>query len=116
MPGTLDDKEEKPAEGIMFQSARQLPLMDPSMSTERPQNMLLWRKRLVMSCLQLFLVLTIIYLLLLFFFPSLLKPVFCDLARSSRSPLDIQKLDVRNNTKVKAVHEFKKNVCYSYSL
>ena len=112
MPGTPDDKEEKPAEGIMFQSARQLPLMDPSMSTERPQGLLLWCKHLVMSFLQLFLVLTIllIYLLFLLFLPSLIKVVFGDLARPTRSPLDIQKLDVADNINVKAIHEFKRNV------
>ena len=75
MPGTLDDKEEKPAEGIMFQSARQLPLMDPSMSTERPQGLLLWQKHHVMLFLQLFLLLIILlsYLLFLLFAPSLIN-------------------------------------------
>ena len=57
-----------------------------------------------------------IYLLFLFFLHSLIKPVFSDLARSSRSPLDIQKLDFTNNIKLKAVHEFKRNICYSYLL
>ena len=62
------------------------------------------------SCfLLLFLVLInlFIYLLFLLFLPSLIKPVFGDLERSRRSLLDIQKLDVTNNFKVKAVHESK---------
>ena len=46
----------------------------------------------------------------LLFPSSLIKQVFGDLARPSRSPLDIQELDVTNNIKVKAVHEFKRNV------
>ena len=65
-----------------------------------------------MSFLQLFLVLIIvlIYLLFLLFLPSLIKLVFGDLARPSRSLIDIQELDVIYNIKVKAVHEFKRNV------
>jgi hypothetical protein len=103
--------------GTMCQE-RQWPLVGPGMSTERPQGLLLWCKQLVMSLLQLFLVVTIffIHLLFLFFFPTLIKPVFSDLARSSRSPFDIQKLDVADNTKVRPVHEFKRNVCYNHSL
>ena len=63
---------------------------------------------LVMSFLQLFLVLILfIYLLFLLFLPSLIKQIFGDLERPSRSLLDIQKRDVTSNIKVKAVHEFK---------
>ena len=69
----------------------------------------------MMSFLQLFLVLIIflIYLLiLLLLFPSsLIELVFGDLERRSRSPFDIQKLDVTDYIKVKAVHEFKRNEC-----
>ena len=36
------------------------------------------------------------------------KLAFGDLARPSRSLLNIQKLNVTNNIKVKAIHEFKK--------
>ena len=84
----------------------------PNMSNERPQGLLLWLKHLMMLFLQLFLVLIILLIYLLFhiFPPFLIKLVFGDLARPSRSPLDIQELDVTNNIKVKAVHEFKRNV------
>ena len=118
MPGTHDDKEEKPAGGTVFQSMRLWLLMGLSMSTERPQGLLLWLEHLVMSFLQLFsgLIILLIYLLFLLFLPSLIKVVFGDLARHSRSPLDIQKLDVTNSIKVKAVHEFTRNVCYSHSI
>jgi hypothetical protein len=60
-----------------------------------------------MSFLQLFLVLIIplIYLLPLLFPPSLIKLVFGDLERPSRSSLDIQELDVTNNIKGNAVQE-----------
>lgn len=102
----------------MFQSLRPWTLVDLSMSTERPQGLLLWHKQLVMSFLQFLLVFTIFffYLLFLFFLPSLIKPLFSDMARCSRSPLDIQKLDVADNINVKAIHEFKRNVCYSHLL
>jgi hypothetical protein len=98
----------------MFQSMRQWPLVGPSVSSERPQGLLLWQKQLMMLFLQLFLVLPtfFIYLLFLFFFPSLIKPLFSDLARSS-SPLAIHKLDIANNIKMKAVYEFKRNVLQS---
>ena len=113
MPGIPDYKDENPSRGTIFQSARQSPPVGPSVSTERSQGLLLGCKHLMMSFLQLFLVLTIllIYSMFLFFPPSLTKLVFGDLARPSRSPLDIQELDVTNNIKVKAVHEFKRNVC-----
>jgi len=118
MPGTPDDKEEKPAGDTVFQRARLWPLVVLSMSTERPEDQLLWRKHLLISFLQLFLVLIILFIYLLFlpFLPSLIKPVFDDLARPTRNCLNIQKLDVTNNIKVKADHEFKRNVCYSHSL
>lgn len=60
-------------------------------STERSQDLFLWRKQLVMSFLQLFLILNIsfIYLLFLSFLPSLIKPVFSDLKKSKRSLLNI---------------------------
>lgn len=87
------------------------------MITERPQGLLLWWKHLVMSLLQLLvLIILLIYFLLLLFPPLLIKPVFDDLARVSRSPLHIQKLDITNNIKVKDLHEFKKNVCCGHSL
>ena len=106
MSGTPDDKEEKPAGCTMCQSARLWPLDGPSMSTERPQGLLLWRKHLMMLFLQLFLVLItlLIYLLFLLFPPSLIKPIFGDLERPSRSWLDIQELVVTNNIKMKAAH------------
>jgi hypothetical protein len=112
MPETHDDKKDNSAGGTMLQSTRQWPPVGPSVSTERSQGLLLGCKHLMMSFLQLFLVLTIllIYSMFLFFPPSLTKLVFGDLARPSRSPLDIQELDVTNNIKVKAVHEFKRNV------
>ena len=71
-----------------------------------------------MSFLQLFLVLIIllIYLLFLLFSPPLIKPVFGNLTRPSRSPLDTQELDVANNIKMKAVHEFKRNVTVEEAL
>jgi hypothetical protein len=118
MPGTPNDKEEKPAGSIVFQSVRQWPLVGPSMSTERSQGLLLWCKHLVMSFLQLFLVLTIhfMYFLFLFILPSLIKLVFGDLPRSSRRLFDIQKLDAINNLKVKAAHEFKRNLLQSLAL
>jgi hypothetical protein len=56
------------------------------------------------------------YLFTVPFLPSLIKPVFGDLVRSNRSSLVIQKLDVTNNIRVKAAHEFKRNVCYSHLL
>jgi hypothetical protein len=113
MPGTPDDKEEKPAKGTVFHISRQWPLVGCSISTGRPQGLLLWHKQLVMTFPQLFLVFTIffIYLLFLFLFPYLIKLVFSDVARSSSSLLDIQKLDVASNINVKAVHESKRNVC-----
>jgi hypothetical protein len=52
-----------------------------------------------------------LFTIILFFLPSLIKPVFSDLTISSRSLFGIQKLDVANTLKVKAVHEFKRNVC-----
>ena len=72
----------------------------------------------MMLSLQLFLVFNLffIYLLFIFLLPSLIKQVFSDLARSNRILLDIQKLDVANNIRVKAAHEFKRNVCYSHLL
>jgi hypothetical protein len=86
------------------------------MSTERTQGLLRWCKHLVMSFLPVFLVLIIlIYLLLLLFPSSLIKPVFGDLSRPSRRQLNIQILDVANNIKVKAAHEFKRNICYGHS-
>lgn len=51
----------------------------------------------------------------LLFPPSLTKLVFGDLARPIRSQVDIQELDVTENSKVKAVHECKQNVSYSHS-
>ena len=118
MPGTPDDKEEKPAGDTVFQRARLWPLVVLSMSTERPRWLLLWCKHLVMSFLQLFLVciILLIYLLFPLLSTSLIKLVFGDLERPSRSSLDIQELDVTNNIKMKAVYEFKRNVCYIHSL
>ena len=107
MPETHDDKKDNSAGGTMLQSTRQWPPVGPSVSTERSQGLLLGCKHLMMSFLQLFLVLTIllIYSMFLFFPPSLIKLVFGDLARPSRSPLDIQELDVTNNIKGNAVQE-----------
>ena len=115
MPKTSNDKEENPAWSMVFQSMRLWPLVGPSMTIERPQGLLLWCKYLMMSFLQLFLVLIIlhIYLLFLLFPPSLIKLVFSGFARPSRSPLDNRELDV---TEVKAVREFKRNVCYGHVL
>lgn len=56
-----------------------------------------------------------VYLLFLLFPLSLIIPVFGNWARLSRSLLDVQKLDGTNSIKVKAVHEFKRNVCYTQS-
>jgi hypothetical protein len=117
-PGTPDYKEENSAGSTVVQSMRLWPLKGPSMSTERPRWLLLWCKHLVMSFLQLFLVciILLIYLLFPLLSTSLIKLVFGDLARPSRRLLDIQDLDVTNNIKVKAVHEFNSNVCYGHPL
>jgi hypothetical protein len=71
-----------------------------------------------MPFLQLFLVLIIllIYVQFLLFLPSLIKLVFGNLAKPSRSPLDIQKLNVTNNIKIRARHEFLKKKCMLQSL
>lgn len=82
------------------------------MITELPQGLLLWNKHLVMSFLQLFLVLIIFLICLLFLlFPSpLAKLVFGCLARPTSSLIDIQELDVTDTIKVKSVHESKRHV------
>ena len=98
IPGTLHDKKEKPARCTLFQSTRIRHPVDAFMYAERSQGLLLCRKHLMMSFLLLFLVLIIllIYLLFRLFPPSLIKPVFGDLAR----PRDIQELDIPDNIKV----------------
>jgi len=53
----------------------------PSMSSERPQDLLLWCKHLMMSFLQLFLIFTI-----LFFSPSLLTYLYFNCFSLSRFP------------------------------
>jgi hypothetical protein len=83
-------REKKPARGTMFQRTRLWPLVGPSVSTEKSQVLLLWLKHLMMLFLQLFLVLIILLIYLLFhiFPPFLIKLVFGDLARHSRSRCD----------------------------
>ena len=46
----------------------------------------------------------------------MIKLVFGDLARPSRSPLDIQELDVTDTIKMKAAHRFKINVTVEEAL
>jgi hypothetical protein len=46
----------------VIQSTRQWSLVGPSMSTVRPQGLLLWCKQFIMSFPQLFLVLTIFFI------------------------------------------------------
>jgi hypothetical protein len=77
---------------------------------ERPAY-LVQAPRDVISVTILSIIILFIYLLFFLFIPSLINQGFGDLARSSRSLLNIQKLDVSNNIKVKVVYKFKRNVC-----
>lgn len=81
------------------------------MSTESSHSLLL-----LWECLFFVFIILLFYYLFLLFFPFLIKSVFGDQTIPGRSQLDIQELDVTDNIKVKAVHEFKRNVCYSHLL